>query len=161
MNQSELKGAVEYFTPEFINPPNDDYPEKLKVLLDLAQQYLDIKGFPEERSIKVDVTNIGEVLDRGDCTLNDGFCREIGFNDALYLAKLAQMKKEIELKTIHEEGCRICLQSFVIRRSDFEKKLEELKIIYKQLKDNSLEPDKIDCICGSLYKVIQKFEGRC
>jgi hypothetical protein len=75
MNQSELKEAIRQI--KICNVDKDFVG--VQTLLDLATQYLDIKGFPEE----AEGTDEGDSDDRHPTV----------FNRALHLCKLAQMKK--------------------------------------------------------------------
>jgi len=89
MNQSELKEAMDLASAvNFIDSTNKTEAgfkvwkvkvDVLETLLDLAQQYLDIKGFPEEKKCEY-------------CGYPED-CRCETFNEALHLAKLAWMKK--------------------------------------------------------------------
>jgi hypothetical protein len=90
MNQSELiKEAVEIADKfnDTIFTNTEEMVRAVETLLDLANQYLDIKE-PEEYGVYTRVS--GEKLP--DANSRD-LQYQYGFNEALHLAKLSQMKK--------------------------------------------------------------------
>jgi hypothetical protein len=88
MNQSELKEAINWHKKQILLDGVGMSQSRihLETLLDLAQQYLDIKGFPTKA---YDPTlhcqpEFASEYEQG---------KVVGFNEALHLCKLAQMKK--------------------------------------------------------------------
>ena len=50
MNEQEMKAAIKYFTPNnHPEIPLGNYHKHIQSLLDLAESYLSIQGFPEEK----------------------------------------------------------------------------------------------------------------
>lgn len=52
MNEQEMKAAIKYFTPNnHPEIPLGNYHKHIQSLLDLAESYLSIQGFPEEKEV--------------------------------------------------------------------------------------------------------------
>jgi hypothetical protein len=90
MNQSELKEAVKQLEGEYEHYSGIGHMKPaLRAVLNLAQQYLNIKE-PEHKSVGSQ-----------ECSYHTGFYNA-GFNEALHLCKLAQMKKLDGLEEVIE-----------------------------------------------------------
>ena len=98
MNQSELKEAVNKHIVRPSDAEVSDLPNAtMKYILDLeevndvykalAQQYLDIKDFPKDRTYEEEY-----LAKRKPYPVSEYYHLK-GFNEALHLCKLAQMKK--------------------------------------------------------------------
>ena len=89
MNEQELKEAVEQV--EIINIKFQS--KELKDLVSLAQQYLAIEEFPEEKN-----TDESLISKMSTMQMTEYYSEIRGFNQALALCKLAYLKKEGLLK---------------------------------------------------------------
>ena len=104
MNQSELKEHIKHL--QFLKTlfPEGSDIEALSVAVDFLQQYLDIKE-PEEKEAQEGVFSITVEGVQVEPDVKDHVQRDFyyiaGFNEALHLAKLAQMKK---LEGLEEAG---------------------------------------------------------
>jgi len=86
MNEQGIKEAVEQVQKWYDSSARMRVKE-IKLLIDLAQQYLNVKGMPEEREKKF--CNCDMVAEPASyCG-----CRIDNFNEALHLCKLAMMKQ--------------------------------------------------------------------
>lgn len=94
----------------------------LQSLIDLAKEYQDCKGFPEERDLESYKIPLGKISFAS-------YHRDMGFNFALHLCRVAHLKEvgEIQRKRNIEQGAWEEVEKYQLQNIGLKKEIASLK----------------------------------
>jgi len=155
MNEQEIRKAVEESYRLSIHTHTEEFV--LQTFRNLAQQYLAIEGFPEEKKgIYTNVSNIerANLVDTAKMLKKVSLAE--GFNHALHLCKLAHVK-EIEEKDREIEGQSHLIMRVKAHSKILKDKISELQAKLKRMKER-LSEDRLFVECVEILAHNTQYE---
>lgn len=102
MNEQEMKAAIKYFTPNnHPEIPLGNYHKHIQSLLDLAESYLSIQGFPEKKCGKC-YSSCSLCPYQKECPIDEK-------NKLIETMKLALLKKMDGIEDVVCNACNDCI----------------------------------------------------